>query len=77
VHEAQADSESVPEKSHNERELDNLHWVYSIESYLRSLDTDWTSQKALTHKIASQLLNWMRQLFHFSCVDVLKITSES
>jgi len=66
VHEAQADCGSVEKNQNSEKELDNFHWVYSIESYLRSLDTDWTSQKTLTHKIASQLQNWLKQLFHFS-----------
>ncbi len=64
VQEANQESES-PNAVDKPKELDNLHWVYSIESYLRSLDTDWTSQKALTHKIASQLLSWLKQLFHF------------
>ncbi|CAL8109256.1 unnamed protein product [Orchesella dallaii] len=45
--------------------ISNMHWVYSVESYLRSLDIDWKNQKALTHKFSSQLLGWIKQLFHF------------
>ncbi|ODN06081.1 Pyridoxal-dependent decarboxylase domain-containing protein 1 [Orchesella cincta] len=45
--------------------ISNMHWVYSVESYLRSLEIDWKNQKALTHKFATQLLGWIKQLFHF------------
>jgi hypothetical protein len=42
---------------------ESMHWVYSIESYLRSLD--WSSQKVLSQKFSSQLTSWFKQLFHF------------
>ncbi|CAG7835140.1 unnamed protein product [Allacma fusca] len=42
---------------------ENFHWVYSIESYIRSLS--WSSQKALTNKISNLIVSWHKQLFHF------------
>jgi len=70
VQEAQAESELDGGKNSKSVNLasepgDNLHWIFSVESYLRSLDIDWSSQKSLTNKIAMQLLSWIKQFFHF------------
>lgn len=42
----------------------NMHWAYSVESYLRSLDVDWKTQKQISQKFSNQLLGWIKQLFH-------------
>lgn len=48
--------------------LSNMHWIFSVESYLRSLELDWKTQKSVSQKFASQLLGWIKGLFHFGYV---------